>query len=167
MPPVPPSRWILVLVLSAAVGLAVGVAPAQQWLIARGMNPGPLNFLLVNVGLPVLALAMGVLYPRVRVAALAGLCLGLSFWLGRLLGRNFEVWRWSADFVRSATHPILAAAIPAYAILAGVSAAIVGAFRRVDLPDAHLRCPACGYLRIGDTASFCPECGRPGSPRGA
>lgn len=146
-----PSRWPLPLLLAAGVGFAAGVFPPGLGLVTA---------VLVNLVLPFLALMLGALHPRIRVGLLAGLLLGLSFWLGAMVRREYHVWLWTPASLISATHPVLLAAIPGYALLAGFSAGLTKLGRRVGLPDAHLRCTRCGYLQTGLPQPKCPECGR-------
>lgn len=153
---VDPSRWPLPFLLAAGIGFGLGVFPLLHPLLTGSL----ITFVLVNLILPLFALVLGALYPRIRIAFLAGLLLGLSFWVGVMIRHEPLVWFWTPASLLSATHPILIIAIPAYAVIAAVSAAFAKLGRRVGLPDQDLRCKRCGYLQTGLPQPKCPECGR-------
>src|ERR1043165_2285095 len=155
----PPQRWPVVLGLYLAAGAAMGV-PWTEALTDRWLHKGGLGtFAAINLALPLVAAAIAGWYPRVRTAMAGAALLMAGFVLVRMLIEQPRFWMWTPSLLAYTTSPIQVAATVGYAIIGTLVALAVSPWRRVGLPDAHLRCE-CGYLLAGLESATCPECGR-------
>lgn len=158
---IPPERWRMMMVLYVLGGMLLGLAnPALRAAMARiGRHPGIGTALDVNLFMPLLALTLAFLYPRLWMACAGALLATVAFHIGSQLGQNPAVWRWSFMGVVRAVHPILVAACIGYAAIGMVTSAVVRPWRDVGPPDTPLRCDVCGYLLVKLPQARCPECG--------
>ncbi len=164
MPLIPPSRQPLILALYPAAGIAIA-SGIGYWLTAlvvrAGRRPTMDIFIAINVLLPLAAAALALLFPRFRTAIAGPILLVAAFVLTRLMFLNPRFWTWNPGFVLNRISPFhIAAAIGCIAVGCLVVAA-ARHWRRVGLPDAHLRCKSCGYMLTGVPGPSCPECSEP------
>lgn len=156
---VPPQRWPVVLGLYLLIGAASASTwaevLAEKWLHRAGLG----TFAVINLVLPLAAVAMAIWYPRIRTAISGAVLLMAGFVLVRMLIEQPRVWTWTPALVANKTSPIHVAATVGYMAVSGLAAAVIGPWRRVGLPDEDQRCP-CGYLLSGLESANCPECGR-------
>src|SRR5262249_11678658 len=155
---VPPSREPLVLLAALAAGFIVGVAPLQQMMMPGGVihdvcasagititKPGIINFVIVNLALPAIAVALAIFFPRLRTATAAGALVVFGFALGRWSFIDPRPWTWQPRFLLANTHPILVAAIVGCALVGAMAALAATPVRRVGVPRHEPSCPRCGH----------------------
>lgn len=166
---VAPGRWPWALAAYAAGGVIVALAPqAISAAAARWGGPRQLGIVLaVNVLFPVVVIAASLYYPRVRMALLGAVVTLAAFTLTGGLMRDWHFWMWPISFLTSnVLHPSMMVGAVVSALLGAGAARLIRPWRRVGLPDEHLRCSACGYLLTGTHGSKCPECGMSDVPPG-
>ncbi|MFO0827349.1 MAG: hypothetical protein U0572_04295 [Phycisphaerales bacterium] len=162
---VEPSRQAWVLAAAFAAGMLAGFAPAQQIAGQLFGRAGIGNAVIVNLVLPVVALAVGVWFPRLGVALVCGAFVAIGFVIARLLLVDVRVWTWGPQFLRTHLSPIAVGATVGCAIVAGLGAVAGGRFRRVGAPPHVPGCPRCGHALAAERqvplSNRCPECGAP------
>lgn len=115
---------------------------------------------VVNIGMPLLVVALAAAYPRLLVA-LVGTATATFAFLIIGGGGPLNPLQWPAATVSAlAGSPILTVACVMYHILALIAVIAVSSFRRVGIPPDPLRCPGCGYSLVGLIEPRCPECFR-------
>jgi hypothetical protein len=113
----------LVLPLYVLGGLALGLAdePLRQYVQQLGARPGLATAAIVNILLPVLAVALGIVCPRLATAWLGALCMTGAFLLG-LAFVHAPPQPWQLATLLSSVPPVLVVACLGYAFLGSVSA---------------------------------------------
>jgi hypothetical protein len=117
--------WWIVLPVYVLVGLALGLANRELSQCAQllGMRPGLATAANVNLLLPLLAIALGVAYPRLATVWLGAVCLTAAFLVGLALIHP-PPQPWNAVTLLGSVHPILVIACVGYGIL-GTMAALI------------------------------------------
>src|SRR5262245_44774958 len=116
---------------------------------------------MVNIALPGLIIGAAAWYPRLRLVPAGAAIAFVSFTLARAAARDWRFWTWAPGFLAGVAHPIVLVACVSASGLAAGAVLLAGVWRRVGVPDEHLRCAACGYLVTGTPSAVCPECGAP------
>jgi hypothetical protein len=119
-------RW-LVLAVYPATGLFLGLAdPLLGRLVQQlGTKPGVATAISVNVLLPLVAVALGVAYPRLASVWAGAVCMTVGFGLG--LAAQYHHGEWSLADV----PPVLVAAALGYAAVGTIALAITRLRRRL------------------------------------
>jgi hypothetical protein len=156
-----PDRWRIIVPLYAVGGFVLGLGePLLRTAATRfGKPPGVGTALDVNLFMPLLAIVLAFLYPRLATACIGAALATGAFHIGAHFAQNPFFWRWTFMGVVGAIHPILPVACLGYAGVGMLTAALVRPWRDVGPPDTPLRCDVCGYLLINLTQARCPECG--------
>lgn len=151
--------------LYPAIGLALGY-PALQPISGNWLGrPGIANFVLINLVLPGCTAVLAALDRRPGRAALGGALMVLAFTFGRLLARDWQVWNWTFNSIKTGTHPIEVAAAAGCAVVGAVAALASRGLFPPDPPPTGPRCLRCGYALDGLDAPACPECGAMRAPK--
>jgi hypothetical protein len=153
-----PKLWPAALGAYAAGGVLMGVG-ALAPLVALGVPQGFAMFLIVAVMLPVWMVAVSGWFPCPRIIWIGAALLVAGFVVGVRLYENPKVWAWSPRVLLAVKEPEFLFAIVGCGSLGTFVWWVVGAVRKVGLPDALERCDHCGYLLTGITPERCPECG--------
>jgi hypothetical protein len=115
----------LVLPIYVLGGLALGLAddPLRQYVQQFGARPGLATAAIVNLLLPLLAVGLGVVCPRLATAWLGALGMTGAFVLGlALVHPPSQPWRVAT--LLGSVPPVLVVACLGYAILGSVSALV-------------------------------------------
>ncbi len=118
-------KWWIILAIYLLGGLALGLADRQlgQYVQQLGFKPGLATAASINLLLPLLAIALGVAYPRLTTAWLGALAMTVAFILGLALASQ-QAQPWDAATLLRSVRPVLVIACLGYAIL-GTLAALV------------------------------------------
>jgi hypothetical protein len=118
-------RWLALLTYPLA-GLVLGlVDPAFHQAVGQlGIKPGLATAATVNVLLPLVALALGAVYPRVWSACLGALAMTLGLLVGLAVCYNPPLVAPKPWGLLLAVPPVLVAACVGYAVLGTVAAVV-------------------------------------------
>jgi hypothetical protein len=123
--------WWLVLGIYLLGGLSLGLANPQlgQGLQGLGIKPGLATAASVNLLLPSLAIAFGIVHPRLTTAWLGAILMTGAFVLGLALVYP-RAQGWDAATLLRAVPPVLVIACLGYALLGSLAALLA---RRVRM----------------------------------
>jgi hypothetical protein len=125
-------KWWLVLPTYLVGGLVLGLADPNlgRWIQQLGTRPGVATAVSVNVLLPLLAVALGVICPRLGTVWLGALVMAGAFAAG-LAVRYLPAGPWDVAGFMSAIPPVLVMACVGYAILGTIAALVTRAVVRL------------------------------------
>jgi hypothetical protein len=129
-------RWLVLLAYPAS-GLVLGLADPGLGRVAQqlGTRPGVATAVSVNVLLPLVAVALGLVHGRVRGAWLGALGMALGLLAGLAVAYPAGVRDWSPVGLLKSIPPVVVAAALGYALLGTVAALIRRACRPPGLAD--------------------------------
>ena len=153
-------QWIRLILPSYLLGgLTIGLfLPAMQnFANAQWGRAGIAVFLVINVIMPILVIALAAIYPKLIVTVIGGLLATFTFLFTTGLTPPKLSVNWLKDLVGQ-MGPIVTVATVGYLVLGVLTVFFLRPVRRVGYaPDPHA-C-SCGYSLIGLSSDRCPECG--------
>jgi hypothetical protein len=129
------AKWIRAIALYACAGAVFGLTDRAlgDWVHGWGLKPGVATAAAVNVVLPLVAVALGALYPRFATVWLGALGMTMAFLFG-LAEAHPHVGQMNPLAVLRATPPVLIMACLGYGFLGTIAAM---ATRCVGEPQAR------------------------------